>query len=153
MAEEKYTLEEFHKKVAIETNNSIWPVLDRKTSTDAQLEEALHAAHASRYHWSKVGTAVNLVRAEYMISRVYCAMKRGEPALFHAQRCLQITKENNIGDFDLAFAYEVMARANAVAGKKSDCKKYYELAKTAIDQIKDSEDKKICESELNRVTC
>ncbi|MBU7045464.1 MAG: hypothetical protein HXS54_03425 [Theionarchaea archaeon] len=42
MAEQKYTLEEFHKKVAIETNNSIWPVLDSKTPTDAQLEEALH---------------------------------------------------------------------------------------------------------------
>lgn len=153
MAEEKFTLEEFHKKVANETNNSIWPVLDSKTPTDAQLEEALHAAHASRYHWSKVGTAVNMVRAEYMISRVYCAMNRGEPALFHAQRCLQITKENNIGDFDLAFAYEVMARANAVAGNKSECKKYYELAKTAINQIKDSEDKKICEGELNQVTC
>ncbi|MBU7048041.1 MAG: hypothetical protein HXS54_16515 [Theionarchaea archaeon] len=47
-----------------------------------------------RCHWSKVGTAVNVVRAEYMISRVYCAMKRGEPALFHAQRCFQITKKN-----------------------------------------------------------
>ena len=155
MTEEKtsFTLEEFHKKIAVETNNSIWPVLDSENPTDAQLEEALHSAHTSRYHWSKVGTAVNLVRAEYMISRVYCAMKRGEPALFHAHRCLEITKENNIGDFDLAFAYEVMARANAVAGNKSECKKYYELAKTATDQIKNPEDKKICEGELNQVMC
>jgi len=155
MTEEKtsFTLEEFHKKIAVETNNSIWPVLDSENPTDAQLEEALHSAHTSRYHWSKVGTAVNLVRAEYMISRVYCAMKRGEPALFHAHRCLEITKENNIGDFDLAFAYEVMARANAVAGNKSECKKYYELGKTATDQIKNPEDKKICEGELNQVMC
>lgn len=155
MTEEKtsFTLEEFHKKIAVETNNSIWPVLDSENPTDAQLEEALHSAHTSRYHWSKVGTAVNIVRAEYMISRVYCAMKRGEPALFHAHRCLEITKENNIGDFDLAFAYEVMARANAVAGNKSECKKYYELAKTATDQIKNPEDKKICEGELSQVMC
>lgn len=129
------------------------PTSSRSVTTDTQLEEAVHATHTSHYHWSKVGTAVNVVRAEYMISRVYRAMKRGEPALFHAQRCLQITKENNIGDFDLAFAYEVIARANAVAGNKSECTKYYELAKAAVGQIKDPEDKKICESELKQVVC
>lgn len=121
--------------------------------TDTQLEEALHSAYTSRYHWSKVGTAVNAVRAEYMISRVYSAMKRAEPALFHAKRCLEITKKNKIGDFDLAFAYEVTARAQAVAGNKTECKKYYELARTAIEEIKNPEDKKICEGELKKVTC
>ena len=151
--ETKFTIQEFHKRIAVQTNNQIWPVLDSEKSTDTQLEEALHAAHTSRYHWSKVGTAVNLARGEYMISRVYSAMNRGEPALFHAKRCLEITMENKIGDFDLAFAYEVMARAQAVAGNKPECKKHYELARTAIEEIKNPEDKKICEGELKKVTC
>jgi hypothetical protein len=149
----KLTVKEFHKKIAIQTNNQIWPVLESEQPTDTQLENAVHAAHTSRYHWGKIGTAVNLARAEYMISRVYSAMNRGEPALFHAKRCLGVTKENKIGDFDLAFAYEVMARAQGVAGNKAKCKKYYELARIAIDQIKEPEDKKICEGELKKVTC
>lgn len=151
--ETKLTMEEFHKKTARETNNRIWPVLDAENPTQAQLEEVLHMAYASRYHWSKIGTVVNAVRAEYMIARVYCAMKRGEPALFHAKRCLEIAKENNIGDWDLAFAYEVIARAHSVAGNKTMCKKYNKLAQNAIDEIKDPEDKKICQGELDKVTC
>jgi len=153
--ETKLTVEEFHKKIAVETNNQIWPVLDAENPTEAQLEEALHMAYASRYHWSKIGTAVNAVRAEYMIARVYSAMKRGEPALFHAKRCLEIAQENknNIEDWDLAFAYEVMARAHSTAGDKTECKKYHELAQNAINEIKGPEDKKICQGELNKVTC
>lgn len=151
--ESRLTLEEFHKKMAVETNNSIWPVLDSENPTAVQLEEALHSAYTSRYHWGKIGTAVNAQRAEYMISRVYCAMNRGEPALFHAKRCLEITKENDIGDFDLAFAYEVMARAHAVSGDEKECKKYYERAQTATEQVKNPEDRKICEGELEKVKC
>ena len=146
-------MEEFHKKIAVETNNQIWPALDAENPTEAELETALHGAYASRYHWSKIGTAVNAVRAEYMIARVYGAMKRGEPALFHAKRCLEIAKENDIGDWDLAFAYEVMARANSVAGNKTECKKYHELAQNAINEIEGPEDKKICQGELDKVIC
>lgn len=151
--EAKLTMEEFHKKIAVETNNQIWPVLDAENPTEAELEKALHMAYASRYHWSEIGTAVNAVRAEYMIARVYSAMKRGEPALFHARRCLDIAKESDIEDWDLAFAYEVMARAYSVAGNKTECKKYHELAQNAINEVKGPEDKKICQGELDKVTC
>lgn len=157
MAEEgaKSTMDEFHKKTAVETSNQIWPVLDAENPTEAQLEEALHMAYASRYHWSKIGTAANAMRAEYMIARVYSAMKRGEPALFHAKRCLEIGKENenDIEDWDLPFAYEVVARAYSAAGDKSECKKYCDLAQNAINEIKGPEDKKICQGELDKVTC
>jgi hypothetical protein len=149
----KLTMEEFHKKIAVETNNQIWPVLDTENPTEAELEKALHMAYASRYHWDKIGTAVNAVRAEYMITRVYSAMKRGEPALFHAKRCLEIAKESDIEDWDLAFVYEAMARAHSAAGNKIECKKYHELAQNAINKVKNSEDKKICQGELDKVTC
>jgi hypothetical protein len=151
--EDRLTMEEFHKKVAVETNNQIWPVLDARNPTEAQLETALHMAYTSRYHWSKIGTAVNAVRAEYMIARVYSAMKRSEPALFHAKRCLEIAKESDIEDWDLAFVYEVMARAHSVAGNKTECEKYHELAQNAINEIKNPEDKKICQGELDKITC
>jgi len=153
--ETKFTIEEFHKKIAVETNNQIWPILDAKNPTRANLEKALHMAYTSRYHWSKIGTAVNAVRAEYMIARVYSAMKRGEPALFHAKRCLEIAQENknSLKDWDLAFVYEVMARAQSAAENKTECKKYHKLAQNAINAIKGPEDKKICQGELDKVTC
>jgi hypothetical protein len=46
-----------------------------------------------------------------------------------------------------------MARAHYVAGNKTECKKYYDLAQDAINEIKNPEDKKICQGELDKVTC
>ena len=45
--ETRLTMEEFHKKIAVGTNNQIWPVLDAENPTEVQLEEALHMAYAS----------------------------------------------------------------------------------------------------------
>lgn len=56
-------------------------------------------------------------------------------------------------DFDIAFAYEAMARAHEVAGQKEECQKYLELAKTAGDQIKGKEDKDYFFSELKTINC
>lgn len=156
--EEKMTLKEFHRKIAAQTNNGIWPTLDKENPTAEELEEAMHMAHTARYHWSKVGTIVNAVRAEYMLARVYAHMKRSEPALFHANRGLELAKEaektdKNWKDWDMPFIYEALARAHAVSGNKAECKKYSEMAQKAIDAISGKEDKEICQGELDKVKC
>jgi len=48
------------------------------------------------------------------VSRVYAVLGRAEPARHHAQRVLDVCLENGIGDWDLGFAYEALARAAAV---------------------------------------
>ncbi len=149
--EDKMTTQEFHKKMAVETNNGIWPVLDNPNPTQDELATALDMAHASRYHWGLVGKRINLARADYMISRVASAMKRAEPALFHARRCLQITQEEGAGDWDLAFAYEALTRAIAVAGDKVQYKKHMELAKKAVLNVKEEEDRKAVQNELDKI--
>ncbi|TFG30077.1 hypothetical protein EU527_14965 [Candidatus Thorarchaeota archaeon] len=151
MTEEKMTIGEFHKKIAMTTNNAIWPILDKENPSKKELEEALHMAHTSLYHWSKIGQPINRARAEYMISRVYSALKWAEAATYHAEQCLKITEEIGIGDFDLAFAYEVLARAYLVARKNAEFKKYLELSQKAIDAVKGEEDRKICQSELDKL--
>ncbi len=158
MADEKMTMDEFHKKVAISTNNGIWAILDNDSPSSQELEDALRMAHTARYHWSKVGTTVNAVRAEYMLARVYAHMKKSEPALAHASRGLELAKEaektdDKWKDWDLPFIYEALARAHAIAGNKSECKKYKGLAQKTTDVVEGEEDKKICQGELDKVTC
>ena len=157
MTDDKVTLNEFHKKMAIQNNNEIWPTLDKQNPSDEELENAMHMAHTARYHWSKVGTVVNAVRAEYMLARVYAHMKRGEPALFHANRGLNLAKEaekmEEWKDWDMPFIFEALARAHAAAGNKSDCEKYKDLAQKATDAVVGEEDKKICQGELDKFSC
>ena len=152
MAEErKYTGQQCHRKSAVELFNLVWNLLDKKERTIAENDKMVHAAHASRFHWGEIGTAVEIERGEWQISRVYSVLNRPQSALYHAARCMEICKENNIGDFDIAFAYEAMARASAVAGKNSDREKYIQLAKEAGECIKDKEDRDYFFSELETI--
>lgn len=148
---EQYTEKEFHKKMAIDLFNFVWTLLDKEKRTQTEKDTMVHAAHASRYHWGEIGTPLEFERGEWQISRVYSVLKRPHPALYHGNRCLEICKENNIKDFDIAFAYEAVARAYAVAGNKSESEKYIELGKKAGENIEDEENKKYFFSELETI--
>ncbi|TET63063.1 MAG: hypothetical protein E3J47_02415 [Candidatus Stahlbacteria bacterium] len=150
--EKKYTEQEWHKRAAITLFNLVWSLLDKKDRTKQEDDKMVHAVHASRFHWGEIGTPVEFERGEWQISRVYSVLNRPQSALYHAERCLEICKEHNIGDFDVAFAYEAMARAHAVAGDKSDCEKYIKLAKEAGEQIKKKEDKDLFFNDLKTVS-
>ncbi|TET79866.1 MAG: hypothetical protein E3J41_00800 [Candidatus Cloacimonadota bacterium] len=141
--EKKYSAQECHKKFAIELNNLVWNLLGKKERTHEDNEKMIHAAHASCYHWGEIGEPINLQRGEWMISHVYAILNRQEPALYHAKECMELTEKNKFVDFDLAYAYEAMARAYAATGEKSECEKYMRLAKEAGEKIKGDKDKKI----------
>ena len=149
--EKKLTEQEYHKKMGVDLFNLVWSLLDKKDRTKEEDDKMIHAAHASRFHWGEIGTAINFARGEWQISRVYSVLDQSQAAAYHGKRSLDICKENKIGDFDLAFAYEAMARAYAIGGDKSQNEKYTELAKKAAEQIKKKEDKDYFLSELKTI--
>lgn len=142
---------EMHTILAKKLFNHTWDLIDKKDRTQEETDEMIHSAHASRFHWGKVGNPLHFERGEWQISRVYSILRRAEPALYHAKRCLEICNSNNIGDFDIAFAYEAMARAYSIAGDIKEKDKYLDLARSVCDQIKEQEDKQYFLSELNTV--
>jgi hypothetical protein len=144
---DKYTLE-CHKMFAVECNHRVWNLLAKEPRSAEENEEMIHAAHASYYHWSKIGEPVNLQRGEWLISHVYAVLDRKEPAIHHAMKCLSLTEEYKLVDFDLAYAYEAMARAHAAAGNVTEAKKYSNLASKAGDKIKSEEDRKLFFADL-----
>lgn len=148
--EKKYSEEECHKKFAVQLNNLVWTLLERKDRSKDEDEKMIHAAHASLFHWGEIGKAVNLQRGQWLVSHVYAVLNRPEPALYHAQRCMELTEAHNFLDFDLAYAYEAMARAYAVSGNKSECEKYIKLAKESGEKIKKKEDKKLFFSDFEK---
>ena len=150
MAENEETTQEakWHRKQAVDCFNTVWKYLDRSDRTLAEDDTMLHMAHASRYHWEQVGTSVNLARGEWQVSRVYAVLNRAEPALYHASRCLEICQENAIGDFDLAYAYEAMARASIVAGREEERSLFLQKAHEAAADIAEEEDRALVLSDL-----
>jgi hypothetical protein len=52
-------------------------------------------------------------------------------------------------DFDLAYAYEAVARANALAGNRDEAARYLQLARESGQAIGDAEDKSTFLGDLN----
>jgi hypothetical protein len=133
--------------------NQTWQLLERERRTIHDDDQMIHTAHASRYHWGQVLTAspVHLARGEWLISRVYAVLGRAEPALHHAGRVLDLCQGNGIGDFDLAFAYEALARASAVAGDSGRAGDHTDHALAATEHIADDEDRDLVLADLETI--
>jgi hypothetical protein len=144
--------QEWHRKFAADTFNLVWDLLDKEERTAEEDDKMLHAAHASRFHWGEIGTPLEFERGEWQISRVYAVLGHPQPSIYHAQRCLAICKEHGIGDFDLAFAYEALARAYAVSGELEKSQEYIKLAEQAGEQIEEQENRTYFFSELRTVS-
>lgn len=142
---------EIHKELAIEFFNLTWDLIDQEKKDQPTIDRMIHAAHASRYHWEVAGGPVNIARGEWLISRVYALLQRTEPCLYHADRCLKITLENDLEGFDLAFAYEAMARGSDLAGDEVETAKYTSLAEEAGTKITETEDREYFFSELKTI--
>jgi hypothetical protein len=146
--EEKLTVEESHKKFAVDFFNQIWPLLGKENRTPEEDEQMINAAHASLFHWRQIGKPIHSQRGEQMVSHVYAVLGMGESALFHAKKCYELTEENKFGDFDLGYSLAAMARANAAVGNKSEFEKYFKLAKEAGEKIEKKENKELFLSDL-----
>jgi hypothetical protein len=140
-----------HKRFGIELNNLVWTMMDKPDRTPEEDEQMLHAAHASCYHWLEAGTPVNHARGVWLISRVYAVLGKADPALHYAKRCLEICEANGIADFDIAFAYEALARAHAVGSNEGERDKHLQLAQKAGEAIAGEEDRKIFFGDLASV--
>jgi hypothetical protein len=140
-----------HKSMAVATFNATWDLMDKDMRTAEENDMMVHTAHASRYHWGQVGGPTEFERGDWQISRAYALLGNGNEALHYAKHCLNTCMENEIGDFDLAFAYEAMARAYAVKENWREVDRYTELAKTAADNIEDDGNKEYFLGELDSV--
>jgi hypothetical protein len=138
------------RQLAVDLFNRVWTLMETPERTREQDDEMIHAAHASRHHWANVGTAANLGRGEWQISRVYVVLGRAEPAIYHAERCLAHCKASpdEIADWDLPYAYEALSRAQLTAGNKSEAERYAARARELAAQVEDEDDREHLEEDL-----
>ena len=139
------------RKLAAGLFNETWTLMEKETRTRDEDDAMLHMTHAAAHHWRQVGEPKNLARGEWQCSRVYSLLRRAEPCLHHAQRCLDHCAENGLGDFDLAFAYEALARGHAIAGDAEQAKAYTEQALAAAEDISEADDRELLLTDLETI--
>jgi hypothetical protein len=133
-----------HRQLGVDLFNQTWALMESRED-DALMVDC---AHASAYHWAMAPECKpeNRARSAWQISRVYAVLGRSEPALFHAERCFQLCERYALADWDLAYAYEALARASRSAGDADGTLQYVELAQAV--EIADDHDREHLESDL-----
>lgn len=141
---------ETHRSLAVGLYNRAWELLAIENRTAEQDDELVAAAHASAWHWSRAGAAVNAARAHWLCSRVYATLGRGEPAVHHARRANEIVAAGGDGfeAWDAAAAAEAMARALDVTGDAAGAAAWKARAVLAVGAITDPEDRAVIEADL-----
>jgi len=142
---------ETHRAVATSLFNHVWTLLEIEQRTPEQDDEMVHAAHASRWHWSRAAAPdepQRLAVGEWQCSRVYSVLERPEPALHHAERCLALTEAHEMEDWVPASGAEAMARAYRVAGDRAAFEEWRDRAIAATAAIADAEDREVIEGDI-----
>ena len=92
--------------MGVELNMQTWNLLDKKDRDERDDKRMIYFAKASLYHWrlSSNYQPVNEQRGQWLISHVFAVLNRGDEALAHAKTCMDITMNESLKDFDLAYA-------------------------------------------------
>ena len=143
-----------HRRLGKDLYNHAWTLIEKADRTPAESDEMVLAAHAAAFHWSRGGgTVANAARGQWQIARVYSTLGRGEPAVWHARRCLELAEaavEAGVADdWDVAAALEGLARAQAVAGDRAAAEAARARARAALAGIADPEDRQLIEQDLD----
>ena len=140
-----FPLDAAHHYFAKSLNEFAWQLLRKVDRTLDEDELMLNVAHASAYHAQQIGSVVHQQRGEWLIARVNTVLGRADAALHHARRCLSISEQacEEVDDVDCAYAFEAMARANALAGNREVALRYFAAAREVGQVIDNDEDRQI----------
>ena len=136
--------------MGIEMNIQTWNLLMKKKRSEQDDLRMIMFAKSSLYHWKKSTNfqPTNEQRGEWLISRVLSILEKRETALFHAKNTIALTEKHELKDFDLAYAYESLARSYVAIKNKDESKIWYKKAKQAGEMISDNKDKEIFNGDL-----
>jgi DNA-binding transcriptional MerR regulator len=138
-----------HRRLGADLFNGTWELMEKEDRTAEDDDRMVHMVHASCHHWRQIGMPANFARGEWQCSRVYAVLRRPEPSLHHAGRALDICTEAGIGDWDLAFCHEALARAHAIAGNSEAART--EVERALAVEIAEDEDRALVSADLETI--
>ncbi len=129
----------------IATAYAEFPLLDA-----SQRDQMIVAAHIGRMFWARIGTWLELERAEYRLAK--CTLIAGYPALAvtHAQSCLRICDNHKAPALEFFFGVEALTAALAAQGEFSQVARLKEKAASLFVAL-DEADQRWCRPTLEGI--
>jgi len=140
----------WHRGFAAAANNRAWE-LSVQTRNAAEDQEMLNAAHASAWHWTKVGSELNRMRATMLLAEVHALLGLGQSALAYADEMRNYFLGVQSPDWEVAFVYVVHAHAASAAGESEKHRCSYGLAVAALEAVSNEKERSIVASTFDHV--
>lgn len=151
--EAEFDLDAAHRHFAAACFNQAWDLIDKVDRTAEEDEQMIRLSLASHWHWTQRADyyGTNKSVAHWQTSRIYALLGSADNARRYGLFCLEASQAKEIPPFYLGFAYEALARAEAVAGNIEGMQAYLEQARTAAASISEPEERKILLADLATV--
>ena len=123
---------------------------DRDSDDDARM---LHLSMASLWHWSQRAdcTPTNLSIGYWQVARIYALLGQVDNARRYGLSCAEVSRTEGVEPFYLGFAYEALARAEAVAGDSAKRDGYLREAYAITERITNEEYKQMLVNDLRTI--
>lgn len=148
-----FDFQKAHRYFAAECFNQTWAYLEKEDRTPVENLKMISTCHSSHWHWTQyeAHTPENISIAYWQLSRVYAVANQPSNALSYATLCLNISRENQLKPFCMAYAYEALARAASVANKAEESETYLAQAKKIAETDLEGEEKQQLLADLDTI--
>jgi hypothetical protein len=139
-----------HETFSVYCFNSAWDLMDKTERTPTEDEDMLRLSMASCWHWTQRPDCTNqqLSIGYWQISRIHSMLGRSIEARRYGELCLAASHDTSVTPFSLAYAYEALARASALAKNEAMKLEYIDLANKVIETMSDAEMKTMLLNDL-----
>lgn len=144
-------LETAHRYFSANCFNHAWELLDKPHRSPADNDDMLQSSLASLWHWSQRSdcTTKELSIGCWQVSRVYCVLKQCENSHRYAEMAVKYAADQP--PFYLAYAYEALARAEAVAGSRGKAHYFLVRSQELTQQIEDQAERNLILADLKSI--
>jgi hypothetical protein len=151
--EPEFDVRAAHRYFSAYCFNQAWDLIDKAGRTSDEDEQMLRLSLASHWHWTQREdyTPTGASIGYWQTSRIYALLGRPENARRYAQLSLQASQAEGVGPFFKAYAYEALARAEALAGQRQKMEAYLLAAQSAADEVPEAEDRQQILTDLETI--
>lgn len=139
----------WRRRLGAGANNRAWTLAEKLSRTPAEDAEMLHAAHAARYLWDRIGTEKNLALANLLLGQVHALLGRGQTATEYAEQAFDYFTSRPNETWGLALAHAVRANAAHASGKRDLHRESHTKALEIADALTGPEDRNIFDATFN----
>ncbi len=143
--------QKIHQAFSAGCFNKCWSLIDKADRSPEDVENMILLANASLWHWKQRSDRKprNLSIGYWQVSRVYALAGEVRLARRYGEKCLKVSVDNRLSPFYLGYAYEALARAEAVAGNTARASGHLSKARAQLAEVEDEEEKTLLAADLD----